>query len=165
MITSKKQLEEALKVASLWHFPSKTGQRQWEIHFNKPKKRFRSLLFSLERQPKFYKSYTEFVGAFVHLGHMEKVPTSELIKPFENCYCLCHNCVFKESSTTTKMRVVFNRSAKTTSGVSLNDRLTVGPKIQKDIFSILVQFWLQEVALSVDLAKMYRQVELNKEDK
>ena len=41
----------------------------------------------------------------------------------------------------------------------------VGPKIQKDLFSILVRFRLHQVALSADIAKMYRQVELDKEDK
>ena len=96
---------------------------------------------------------------------MEKVPTSELIKPVENCYYLCHHCVFKESRTTTKLRVVFDGSAKTRTGVSLIDRLMVGPKIQKDLFRILVRFRLHQVALSADIAKMYRQVELDQEDK
>ena len=129
------------------------------------KKRLRSLLFRLERQPDLYKRYAEFIGEFFHLGHMEKVPSSELVKPVENCYYLCHHCVFKESSTTTKLRVVFDGSAKMTTGISLNDRLMVGRKIQKDLFSILVRFRLHQVALSADIAKMYRQVELDKEDK
>ena len=63
------------------------------------------------------------------------------------------------------MRVVFDGSAKTTSGVSLNDRLMVGPKIRKDIFSILIHFRMYPVALSADIAKMYRQVQLDTEDK
>ena len=41
----------------------------------------------------------------------------------------------------------------------------VGPKIQKDLFSILVRFRLHQVALSADIAKMYKQLELDKEDK
>ena len=41
----------------------------------------------------------------------------------------------------------------------------IGPKIQKDLFNILVRFRLHQLALSADIAKMYRQVELNKEDK
>ena len=40
-----------------------------------------------------------------------------------------------------------------------------GPKIQKDLFSILVRFRLPQVALSAEIAKMYRQVELDSEDK
>ena len=92
------------------------------------------LLQWLEKQPDLYKRYADFFGEFFHLGHMEKVPTSEVIKPVENCYYLCHHCVFKESSTTTKLRVVFDGSAKTTTGVSLNDRLMVEPKLQKRPF-------------------------------
>ena len=129
------------------------------------KKRLRSFLFRLKRQPDLYKRYAEFIGEFFHLGQMEKVPTSILVKPVENCYYLCHHCVFKESSTTIKLRVVFDGSAKTKTGVSFNDRLMVGPKIQKDLFSILYRFRLHQVALSADIAKMYWQVELNKEDK
>ena len=59
----------------------------------------------------------------------------------------------------------FRRICKNNNRISLNDRLTVGPKIQKDLFSILVRFRLHQVALSADIAKMYRQVELDKEDK
>ena len=129
------------------------------------KKQLRSLLLRLERQPNRYKRYAEFIGEFFHLGHMEKVPTSELIKPAENCYYLCHHCVFKESSTTTKLSVVFGGSAKTTTEVSLKDRPMLGPRVQKDLFSTLVRFRLHQVALSADIAKMYREVELDKEDK
>ena len=57
----------------------------------------------------------------------------------------------KEDSTTTKVRVVFDGSVKSTSGVSL-----------KDLFSILIRFRLQ-VALSADIAYMYRQIALSKE--
>ena len=72
--------------------------------------------------------------------------------------------MFKDSSSTTKLRVVFDGSAKTTSGISLNDRLMVGPKIQKDLFSILIRFRMYHVALSADIAEMYRQVQLDTED-
>ena len=64
-----------------------------------------------------------------------------------------------------KVRVVFEASAKTTSGVSLNDKLMVGPTVQKDLFSIMIRFRMHKVALSADIAKMYRQVELEEEDR
>ena len=41
----------------------------------------------------------------------------------------------------------------------------VGPKLQKDIFSILIRFRFHQVALSADIAKMYRQIQLDNEDK
>ena len=96
---------------------------------------------------------------------MEEVPANEMLLPKEKSYYLSHHCVFKDSSTTTKLRVVFDGSAKTTSGISLNDRLMVGPKIQKDLFSILIRFRMYPVAFSADVAKMYRQVQLDAEDK
>ena len=41
----------------------------------------------------------------------------------------------------------------------------VGLKIQKDLFSILISFRMYPVALSVDIAKLYRQVQLDAKDK
>lgn len=48
-------------------------------------------------------------------------------------YYIPYHAVFKESNTTTKLRVVFDASMKSTSNVSLNDILMVGPVIQPDL--------------------------------
>lgn len=56
------------------------------------------------------------------------------------CYFLPHHGVFKEHSTTTKLRVVFDASAKSSTGKSLNDIQFTGPSLQNDIFSILLRF-------------------------
>lgn len=53
-----------------------------------------------------------------------------------------HHAVLKESGNTTKLRVVFNASAKTTNGISFNDNLLIGPTIQDDLFAILLRFRL-----------------------
>ena len=55
-------------------------------------------------------------------------------------YFLPHHAVVKESSLTTKTRVVFDGSAKTSTGISLNETLMVGPTIQEDLFSIIARF-------------------------
>ena len=41
----------------------------------------------------------------------------------------------------------------------------VGPKIQKDLFRILIQFHSLQFVLSADYAKIYCQVEVDKDDK
>ena len=76
-----------------------------------------------------------------------------------------HHCVFKEESTTTKLRVVFDGSAKISNGHSLNDALMVGATIQDDLLSIITRFRLHPIALSADIAKMYRQVGLDEPDR
>ena len=63
------------------------------------------------------------------------------------------------------MRVVFDGSAKTSSGISLNDALMVGPTIQDDLFAISMRFRIYPIALSADIAKMYRQVALDETDR
>lgn len=48
--------------------------------------------------------------------------------------------VRKDSSTTTKIRVVFDASMKTASGVSLNDTLMVGPTVHPSLDEVLIRF-------------------------
>ncbi|GJQ66386.1 hypothetical protein Trydic_g8493 [Trypoxylus dichotomus] len=81
--------------------------------------------------------YTNFMEEYEALGHMTKLESVDNTKP---CYYLPHHGVFKESSLTTKLRVVFDASAPSSSGFSLNDIQLVGPTIQDDLFSILIRF-------------------------
>ncbi|XP_055634246.1 uncharacterized protein LOC129774521 [Toxorhynchites rutilus septentrionalis] len=73
-------------------------------------------------------------------------------------YYIPHSCVIKPDSSTTKLRVVFDASAKTSTGKSLNDLQAVGPVIQRDQFDLAIEFRGADVVLSADVTKMYRQV-------
>lgn len=66
----------------------------------------------------------------------------------------------KEDSLTTKLRVVFDASRKSSTGISLNDKLLVGPKTQEDLFCILLRWRKHLVAFLADIEKMYRQVKI-----
>lgn len=79
------------------------------------------------------------------------------------CY-LPHHPVFKESSTTTKIRPVFDGSAKTTSNFSLNEALMVGPVLQDPLFDLVLRFRKKQVALVADIEKMYLQVKVHPDD-
>ncbi|UYV70046.1 hypothetical protein LAZ67_7001592 [Cordylochernes scorpioides] len=73
-------------------------------------------------------------------------------------YYMPHHGVEREQSTTTKLRMDFDASAKTDSGTLLNQILETGPKIQKYIFVILTGFRTHPIAITADIEKMFRQV-------
>ena len=115
----------------------------------------------LSKNMKLKADYTAFIKELIDLGHLEFAPSDEVHKPTGKFAYLPHHAVFKESSTTTKLRVVFGGSAQRDK-ISLNNSLLVGPMIQDDIFAILLRFRTHKVALSADVAKMYRQIALAK---
>ncbi|XP_033218228.1 uncharacterized protein LOC117173695 [Belonocnema kinseyi] len=79
-------------------------------------------------------------------------------------FYLPHHAVIRADDITTKIRFVFNGSTKTSTGVSLNDSLMVGPKIQDDLFILLTRFRSHRFALTADIEKMYRQVLVHPDD-
>jgi len=80
-------------------------------------------------------------------------------------YYMPHHPVFKESSNTTKIRVVFDASAKTNTGVSLNDLLLIGPTIQDKLFTHLIRFRTYRYVMTADIEKMYLQVLVHEQDR
>ena len=107
--------------------------------------------------------YRDFVQEYIDLGHLVKVDEALIHRiPNSQKYYLPHLAVEKES-TTTKLRVVLNGSAKTSTGVSLNDKIAVGPTLQDQLICHILRFRMHKIALSGDVSKMYRQVLLNEE--
>ncbi|GFX11647.1 DUF1758 domain-containing protein [Trichonephila clavipes] len=99
--------------------------------------------------------YKEFMNEYELLGHMEEIKNETLDKIN---YYIPHHSVYKPEKTSTPLRVVFDASAKTTSGFSLNSILLNGGIIQQDLFSIVSRFRKHEYAFSADIKKMYRQI-------
>ncbi|XP_056637714.1 uncharacterized protein LOC130445849 [Diorhabda sublineata] len=102
----------------------------------------------------FKQLYTDFIQEYETLGHMTKLT----IEPDGIKYFLPHHGILKEMSTTTRLRVVFDGSCKTSTGWSLNDLQYIDPKVQKDIINILLRFRTYKFVVSVDISKMYRQI-------
>ncbi|XP_050359878.1 uncharacterized protein LOC126779785 [Nymphalis io] len=98
--------------------------------------------------------YIDFINEYADLGHLSE----SVISNPENSYFLCHHAVYKESSESTKLRVVFDGSAATSSGFSLNNLLLVGPNLQDSLFSILIRARQHKYLLTGDIEKMYRQI-------
>lgn len=104
-------------------------------------------------------SYNAFMSEYLALDHMELELSVKDIN-----YYLPHHCVIKPDSSSTRLRVVFDGSAKSSSGKSLNDLLMSGPVVQRELFAILLRFRSHAFAISADVAKMYRQVLMHDDD-
>jgi len=75
-----------------------------------------------------------------------------------------HHAVLKNSATT-RVRVVFNASAPSSNGSSVNDHQLIGPKLQTNIVSIILRWRLYRVVFCVDIAQMYRQILVHPADR
>ncbi|XP_018406689.1 PREDICTED: uncharacterized protein LOC108782813, partial [Cyphomyrmex costatus] len=120
------------------------------------------LLKRLEREPSYSKLYTEFLHEYQTLGHMISVPESEV--DASPVFYLPHHGVMRENSQTTKLRVVFNGSSPTSNGLSLNDILHTGAKLQTNIFDVLLRFRSHQYVFSSDITKMYRNILVHADD-
>ena len=109
---------------------------------------------------KIWKPFQEVIQIYLDLGHAELIPASE---PTPSTSYM--HSVTKQSSTSTKLRVVFDGSAASTSGISLNQSLMIGPTLHPTLGAILIKFRTYPIALTADISKMYREVGLSTQDK
>ncbi|XP_011859066.1 PREDICTED: uncharacterized protein LOC105556582 [Vollenhovia emeryi] len=121
--------------------------------------RLRGLERRFSRDPDLKERYTQFIDEYIALGHMK--PIIEQSSNQSGVYYLPHHCVLKESAKDTKLRVVFDGSCKTDTGLSLNDSMMIGPVVQEDLTSILTRFRTFKYVLVADIIKMYRQISLH----
>lgn len=116
----------------------------------------------LIQEPAYSSSYSAFMKEYESLNHMRRVPDDEP-EPSLPFY-LPHHGVVRENSLTTKLRVVFNGSSRSSTGVSLNDLLHTGAKLQLDLFDVLIWFRQFRYVFSTDVEKMYRQIKVHPTD-
>lgn len=94
-------------------------------------KRLYNLQQRLSKNSELYDAYRLFMDEYLSLRHM-KIAT----RPGQ--YFVSHHAVVKHDGDVSKLRVVFDASAKLSSGLSLNDVLCVDPKFQNDISELLM---------------------------
>ncbi|XP_018404147.1 PREDICTED: uncharacterized protein LOC108780828 [Cyphomyrmex costatus] len=126
-------------------------------------KRLTHLENRLKRDNVMRERYVEFMRKYIDLGHMSIVKPT--LGEYKGAIYLPHHGVLKESSSSTKLRVVFDASAKDNKGVSLNDALLIGLVLQDNLIDIVIRFRTYKIALTADLQKMYRQVLVHESDR
>lgn len=125
--------------------------------------------------PEFKKRYCEFLRQYESQGHMELISEESLpekeeknekndkdIKPKK--YYLPHHAVLRESSVSTKLRVVFDGSAQPAQGNSINEELMIGPPLQQDLKDLVTRWRRHKICLVADVQNMYRQILITNKD-
>jgi len=119
-------------------------------------KRFENLERRLNRDPTLRTAYVDFMRQYEDLGHMCLATRSGL-------FFIPHHPVVKGAGNDMKIRVVFDASAKSGTGTSLNECIYAGPKLQSDIVDVLMLFRTHKYVFSTDICKMYRQIWIHPE--
>ncbi len=131
--------------------------------YNTCQSRLYQLKSRLNNDPALFEEYNKIIQEQEKMGIIEEVPVSELRQ--EDSNFLPHHGVVRRQRQTTKLRIVFDGSAKDTNGISLNDRLETGPNLTPHIFDILVNFRTYTVGLTADIEKAFHQISIDPDDR
>ena len=81
-----------------------------------------------------------------------------------NIHYLPHHAVVREDKSTTKVRIVFDGSARLNNdGLSINDCLECGPNLVPFLFDILIRFRSHPYALVADIEKVFHMISIKEE--
>ena len=106
--------------------------------------------------------YDTVISEQLEQGVVEKVPEKAKGKEFY----LLHRAVVREEAETTKLRVVYDASARAHGNApSLNECLHAGPPLQNKLWSVLIRSRLHAVAVAGDLRKAFLQVRMRETER
>lgn len=123
-------------------------------------KRLNHLERKLNLDPRLKRTYSQVIQEYLDLKQISMIED-----PIDDGFYLPHHAVIKDTSATTKIRVVFDASAKSSTGTSLNDILMIGPMIQNTLFTHLIRFRTYKYIITANIEKMYRQIWLHENDR
>ena len=121
--------------------------------------RLKSLIRRLQNEPENLKRYDAVIQGQLKRGIIEKVDhrtTEGKLKHY-----IPHHAIITPQKTTTKIRIVYDGSAKTKrENKSLNECLLRGPVILEDLCGLLLRFRTHKIGLASDIEKAFLQVGL-----
>ena len=124
----------------------------------------KSVYLRLQKDPELRQEYDAIIQEQLKSGIIEKIPEGTENKA--NCKYIPHHCVIRRDHDTTKVRIVFDCSAKGSNDVrTLNDRLEVDPTYMPHLFDTLLRFRSYMVALTADIEKAFHQIEVKEADR
>ena len=130
-------------------------------NYNLSKSRLMSLLSRLRRDPEVLKEYHAVIQEQLNTGIVERVEEGGA----GEVHYLAHHPVIHQDKQTTKVRVVYDASAKQSGGPSLNDCLYSGPPLSETIADVLLRFRCHKTALIGDIEKAFLMISVAEDDR
>eukprot|EP00794_Sanderia_malayensis_P013528 gene13528-biopygen10795 len=126
------------------------------------KSRFNSLVRRLEKEPNLLETYNNIIEQQLKEGIVEKAP--EIAEG--PLHYIPHKPVVRESAQSTKVRIVYDASAKAnTNSPSLNECLDIGPPLQRKILDILLRARFKPVLLAGDIKQAFLQIFIRQKER
>ena len=135
------------------------GQR-YEVelpNYNLCYNRLKSMHFQLSKTPDILREYENIIQEQLAAGIIENIPnqSSEKLND-EDVHYLPHHGVIRKNRETTKLRIVYDGSAKSPGQqLSLNDCLPTGPNYIPQLADVLARFRWHRMAITADIEKAF----------
>ena len=117
----------------------------------------------LSKDPALRQSYEQVFMDYLKEGIAIQIPAEE-IDYKGPVYYLPHRPVVKLDSNSTKVRPVFDASAKGYNKMSLNDCVHIGPNLLPDLVEVLIRFRRYPIALMGDVKQAFPQIYMHLKD-
>jgi hypothetical protein len=119
-------------------------------------------MFRLKTNPNLLQEYDKIIREQIKSGVVEAA--NDVLVPVGNVHYLPHREVVREDKNTTKIRVVYDASAKGP-GTSLNDCLHTGPSLNTLILDILIRSRVYKMAMVADIEKAFLNIAISPEQR
>ena len=117
---------------------------------------------SFKKNTYLHTTYSQSMQEYLSLGHMHRAPLESI--SIDRCFFLPYHGVIKKSSSTTRLRTVFNASAKAKYGKSFHDFFLVGPNLLAEKIDLFTLWRRYLFVFSADIGKMFRQILVREND-
>ena len=126
--------------------------------------RLKSIIQKLVKHPQLLQQYEAIIQEQLQRGIIEKVTETSAEGPLK--HYIPHHPVITPSKTTTKLRVVYDASAKTRQcNKSLNECLYRGLVMLPDLPGLLLRFRLSPIGIISDIEKAFLSISLQTRDR
>ena len=129
-----------------------------DSYFHLSRSRLEAVLKRLIREGNFDR-YAAVFDDYLKKYYIEAIDIED-----KGCY-IPHHCVIREDKSTTKLRIVYDGSAKQKGSLSLNECLYKGPCLLNDLNEKLIRFRFGSYILIADLQEAFLQIVVQEQER